>query len=64
MTDAPRFAEGDALKILSQRNRLLKLAWLTKTRYQRPEIPAGLPLEQANAQAAKLLEQYRAAMSK
>ena len=57
----PQFAEDDAMKILKQRNELLKLAWLTKTRHIRPGIPAGLPLDQAETQAAKLMEEYRAA---
>jgi lysophospholipase L1-like esterase/pimeloyl-ACP methyl ester carboxylesterase len=61
LSGEPRSTSGEALKILSQRNELLKLAWLTQTRHLRPGIPAGLPLEQAQAQAAKLLEQYRAA---
>ena len=61
---SPRFAEGDALAILGRRNELLKLAWLTKTHHTRPEIPAGLPLDEANVKAAKLLEQYHAATPK
>lgn len=57
----PQFASDDALKILSRRNELLKLAWLTHTRHQRPGIPAGLPLNEAQPQAAALLDQYSAA---
>ena len=55
----PAFANDDALKILKQRNDLLKLAWLSKTRHQRPGIPAGLPLDEANAKAEELLKAYR-----
>ena len=55
----PKFATSEPLEILKKRNDLLKLAWLTKTRHKRPGIPAGLPLDQANAEAAKLMEQYR-----
>jgi lysophospholipase L1-like esterase len=60
---SPQFAQADALAILLKRNELLKLAWLTKTRHIRPGIPAGLPIDEANAQAAKLMEQYRAALT-
>lgn len=56
---SPQFAQGDGLGILLKRNELLKLAWLTKTRHIRPGIPAGLPLDQAETQAAKLMEDYR-----
>lgn len=55
----PVMAEGEALNILSQRNALLKHAWLTKTRHTRPGVPAGLPLPQAEEQAAKLLLDYK-----
>lgn len=55
---SPHFAQGDALGILLKRNELLKHAWLTKTRHTRPGVPAGLPLDQAEAQARKLMEDY------
>lgn len=55
----PVLAEGEALNILSQRNALLKHAWLTKTRHTRPGVPAGLPMPEAEEQAAKLLLDYQ-----
>ncbi len=55
----PVMAEGEALNILSQRNALLKHAWLTKTRHIRPGVPAGLPLPQAEEQSEKLLLDYQ-----
>lgn len=58
---SPRFAQGEALAVLLRRNELLKLAWLTKTRHIRPGIPAGLPLDEADAQAKILMEEYRRA---
>lgn len=61
LPESPHFANGEALKILTQRHNLLKLAWLSKTGHQRPGIPAGLALDEANAQAATLLEKYVAA---
>lgn len=57
----PQFASGGALSILINRNELLKHAWLTKTRHTRPGVPAGLPLDQAETQAVKLMEEYRKA---
>jgi pimeloyl-ACP methyl ester carboxylesterase/lysophospholipase L1-like esterase len=57
----PVMATGQSLALLSQRSALLKLAWLTKTRHTRPGVPKGLPIEEAEAQAEKLLQQYRAA---
>jgi len=57
----PQLATGHALEILSKRNALLKHAWLSSTRHLRPGVPAGLPLDQANAQATSLLQEYRAA---
>lgn len=55
----PVLAEGQALNILTQRNALLKHAWLTKTRHIRPGVPVGLPMPQAEEQAAKLLLDYK-----
>ncbi len=61
LTGEAHFADGAALKILKQRQDLLKHAWLSKTRHLRPGIPAGLPLDQARERAATLLADYRAA---
>jgi lysophospholipase L1-like esterase len=55
---SPKLPNDDALAILSRRSELLKLAWLTKTGHIRPGVPAGLPLAQANAQAAELMKAY------
>lgn len=38
--------------------------WLTKTRHTRPGVPAGLPLVEADTQAEKLMEEYRAACAR
>jgi lysophospholipase L1-like esterase len=46
---------GDALlKLVEQRQRLLKDAWLTDTGHQRPGMSKGLALAEAQAQAAAL----------
>lgn len=56
----PVVPESAALATLGLRNQLLKLAWLTHTRHTRPGVRKGLPLDEANAQAAKLMDEYRA----
>lgn len=60
---SPVTARDPALEILSKRSSILKLAWLSKTKHNRPGVPAGLPLEQAQRQADQLLARYRAATS-
>ncbi len=56
---SPKLPNDDALAILSRRSELLKLAWLTKTRHLRPGVPAGQPIDEAEAQAKKLIEDYQ-----
>jgi len=60
---SPEIAAGPALDLLAKRNSLLKHAWLSKTKHLRPGVPAGLPLDEANDQATKLLTDYRAAIT-
>lgn len=48
------------LKLVQQQQRLLKDAWLTDTGHQRPGVAKGLPLAEAQAQAAELEKQIRA----
>ena len=60
----PEIAQGDALGILVRRNGLLNLAWLTKTRHIRPGVPAGLPMDEAEAQAKKLMADYQNATAR
>lgn len=47
-----------AFTILQKRSDLLKFAWLSHTKHQRPGVPTGLPLEKAEKQAAALLADY------
>lgn len=61
---SPRFPNDDALAILRRRSDLLKLAWLTKTRHIRPGVPAGLPMDEAEAQAKKLMADYQNATAR
>ena len=58
----PEIATEPALGILAKRHHLLKHAWLSETKHTRPGVPAGLPMDQAREQAAKLLLEYRAAL--
>lgn len=59
LTGQPQVASEDALRILGQRSRLLRDAWLSETKHQRPGLPAGLPIVEAQRKAVRLLEQYR-----
>ncbi len=56
---APNFPDKGALDLLKRRGDLLKLAWLTKTGHTRPGVPKGLPIEEAEVQAKKLMEEFR-----
>lgn len=58
----PTVADDKALSILGKRHAILKHTWLKKTGHKRPGVPHGLPLEEAEAQAAELLTLYRAAL--
>lgn len=48
----PRGAE--VLKLVTERQNVMKLAWLSATVHKRPGVKAGLPLAEARAQAAAL----------
>lgn len=47
------------LKLIQQRQALMKDAWLTATGHQRPGMSKGLPLPEAEAKAAELDRQIR-----
>ena len=49
----------ELLKLVRQRERLLSPAWLTSVGHSRPGTPAGLPLDEAQRQAAPLEEKLR-----
>ncbi len=61
LPDQPVMASGSSLDLLSQRNALLKHAWLTETKHLRPGVPKGLPLPEAESKAAEILQEYRKA---
>jgi hypothetical protein len=45
---------AELLKLVTQRERLLSPAWLTSVGHSRPGTPVGLPLDEAQRQAAPL----------
>jgi len=59
----PAEVDGPALSKLGEREKLLRDAWLTTAGYDRPGIPAGIPLEEAQQQAATLMGDYHALAS-
>ncbi len=50
----------EILNLVREKQKTLKLAWLSATKHLRPGIAAGLPIEEAQAIAAKLDNQARA----
>lgn len=50
---------GELLKLVAERQSVLKDAWLTDTGHQRPGMGKGLPLAEAEQRAAKLQTQIR-----
>lgn len=50
----------EILKLVDQRQTLMKHAWLTATKHTRPEIPVGLPLDEAMVKYAELEHQIQA----
>jgi hypothetical protein len=55
--DDPRNRE--VLALVRERMTLRRDAWLTATKHQRPGVPAGLPLPEAEAKAAELTKKMR-----
>lgn len=52
--------EAQTTKLLKERHQILRNAWLSHVGHKRPGIKKGLPLEEANSKADKLLEEaYR-----
>jgi lysophospholipase L1-like esterase len=49
----------DVLKLVAQKQRLLKDAWLTATGHKRPGMKKGIPLEQAEQRASELDAEIR-----
>ena len=47
------------LKLVTERQNLMRDAWLTATQHKRPGLPVGLPLSQAQRQAGELQKQIQ-----
>lgn len=52
------------LKLVAERQQLMKDAWLTSTGHQRPEMKVGLPMEEARKKAAAFEKQLKRLRSK
>jgi hypothetical protein len=48
------------LKLIGQRQAIMKDAWLTSTGHKRPGMKTGLPPDQAKLKAAEIEDQIRA----
>lgn len=57
--DAP-----EILKLVREKQKILKLAWLSATKHLRPGIAAGLPLAETESKAAELDQQIRKLVAK
>jgi lysophospholipase L1-like esterase len=60
MAQIPNSAQ--LLKLIAERQNLMKDAWLTASGHQRPGMKTGLPLAEAKAKAAEIDTQIRALM--
>jgi lysophospholipase L1-like esterase len=49
----------EVLKLVQQEQRLLKDAWLTATKHNRPGMKQGVPLEEAERKAGELVDEIR-----
>jgi len=47
--------EAEYIKLVSERQNMLRDAWLTSTKHKRPGLPVGLPLAEAQSKASELL---------
>ncbi len=61
---SPTLPDPSSLDILKRRDEVLKHAWLTKTGHKRPGVPVGMPLDQAEVMATKLMAEYRDAATR
>ena len=59
LKEAPRFTSDEAYPLLLRQAHLLRDAYLTATKHIRPGVPEGKPVDQARAEAGRLLESYR-----
>ena len=53
----------EILRLISQRQQMMKDAWLTATKHKRPEMNVGLPLEEAKGKATATGKEIKALLS-
>lgn len=54
----------EILQLISQRQQIMKDAWLTATKHTRPEMNVGLPLEEAKEKAAATEKEIKALLQR
>lgn len=59
ITDAQQY-----VKLVAERQNMLRDAWLTATKHKRPGLPVGLPLNEAESKADTSLKQIGAFIKK
>ncbi|QHT70730.1 SGNH/GDSL hydrolase family protein [Rhodocytophaga rosea] len=52
------------IKLIAERQNMLRDAWLTETKHKRPGLPAGLPLEEASRKSIELLKEIEGLLSR
>lgn len=67
--DPKLFADGtpkgaEVLKLIGERQAMMKDAWLTATRHTRPQMNTGLPLAEAQAKAREIENKIRALLNR
>lgn len=60
----PAASPPKTIELLVQRNNLLRDAWLQHVGHLRPDVPNGLPLDQANKQATELNKKIASELNK
>jgi lysophospholipase L1-like esterase len=59
------FPNGEkVISLVEKRQEILKLAWLTATKHQRPGIPEGLPLQDAQTKVAEINREINSILGK
>ncbi|MBL7762783.1 MAG: SGNH/GDSL hydrolase family protein [Chitinophagaceae bacterium] len=52
------------IKLVTERQNMLRDAWLSATKHLRPGLPTGLPLNEAQAKAAEILKEIKSLIEK
>lgn len=57
VADAPKL-----IKMVAERQNMMRDAWLTETRHERPGLPVGLPLSEAQRKSEELMKEIESAL--